>query len=336
MLNRADPARPSRPRAVRRGRRSVAAPDPEPQVAVDEPCALVAAGLDEPLAGTAPETTGWVLIEHDGPWSPDAPGPAELGDVAARLGAHPRVRVQLIRRVRSGTVEDGSGPTAGHEVRLVHAGPDPAARWQRRLRVTDLAELRGLDVGLAALPVAPDLGEPVEHDVWLVCTHGRRDACCSRWGRPVAVALAAALGDRVWETTHTGGHRFAANLVLLPDGVVHAALDPGRALHVVAGHRQGRLHAASLRGRCALDRPAQAAEIAVRGAAGIDARDGLGVVGRERGVGGAHLIDLVAAAGGRWRVVVHDGPTGRPRPVSDGADPKDPGVREVVSVARVG
>ena len=43
----------------------------------------------------------------------------------------------------------------------------------------------------------------------LVCTHGRRDACCAQFGRPTAMALARRYGTAVWETTHVGGDRFA-------------------------------------------------------------------------------------------------------------------------------
>ena len=52
--------------------------------------------------------------------------------------------------------------------------------------------------------------------MWLVCTNGKRDACCARDGLPVARALAALRPDEAWECSHLGGHRFAANVALAP------------------------------------------------------------------------------------------------------------------------
>ena len=57
------------------------------------------------------------------------------------------------------------------------------------------------------------------HAMWLVCTNGKRDACCARDGVPVARALAALRPDEAWECSHLGGHRFAANVALLPEGL---------------------------------------------------------------------------------------------------------------------
>ena len=37
-----------------------------------EACASIARALDEPLPGTAPVATGWVLVEDPGPWGRDA------------------------------------------------------------------------------------------------------------------------------------------------------------------------------------------------------------------------------------------------------------------------
>ena len=75
-------------------------------------------------------------------------------------------------------------------------------------------------VDLAGLAVGkrPDFGEPVAGPLLLVCTHRRRNVCCARLGRPLAAALTRLHGAAVLETTHVGGDRHAANLVILPHG----------------------------------------------------------------------------------------------------------------------
>lgn len=58
----------------------------------------------------------------------------------------------------------------------------------------------------------------------LVCTHGSHDVCCGRFGYPLYEELrqryaAESEGKlRVWRTSHLGGHRFAPNLIDLPEG----------------------------------------------------------------------------------------------------------------------
>ncbi len=65
----------------------------------------------------------------------------------------------------------------------------------------------------------------------LVCTHGRHDVCCAVRGRPVAAALAAAAtGWDVWECSHVGGDRFAANVLLVPSGELFGSLDEATAV----------------------------------------------------------------------------------------------------------
>lgn len=85
----------------------------------------------------------------------------------------------------------------------------------------------------------------------------------------MTVALQAA-GWEVWETTHLGGCRFAANVLALPDGELFGSLDPGSAPTVLAALRDGRLVPAYHRGRFGEPREAQAARHHVMAAVGDD------------------------------------------------------------------
>ncbi|WP_137294013.1 sucrase ferredoxin [Nocardioides dongxiaopingii] len=107
----------------------------------------------------------------------------------------------------------------------------------------------------------PDAGgEPL----LLVCTHGRRDVCCAERGRPVAAALAERWPVETWETTHLGGHRFAATLVAFPSGVVLGRLDPASAVAAVEALRAGRMPLDHARGRAGWPARAQHADLALR------------------------------------------------------------------------
>lgn len=95
----------------------------------------------------------------------------------------------------------------------------------------------------------------------LVCTNGRHDVCCAVRGRPVAAALASRWPEAVWETTHTGGDRFATNAVVLPDGVIYGGLDPGSAVEVVSAHHAGQTERRHVRGYIGLAPPEQATRL---------------------------------------------------------------------------
>jgi hypothetical protein len=64
----------------------------------------------------------------------------------------------------------------------------------------------------------------------VVCTHGRHDACCGKFGYPIYEALrrgyAGPDGLRVWRASHLGGHRFAPTLVEYPEGRYWGRLEP--------------------------------------------------------------------------------------------------------------
>ena len=63
----------------------------------------------------------------------------------------------------------------------------------------------------------------------LVCTHGSRDICCASIGHPTYQELRAAYSTpltRVWQLSHTGGHRLAPNIIDMPSGRYWSRLTP--------------------------------------------------------------------------------------------------------------
>ena len=209
---------------------------------------------------TAPVASrGWLLIEHPGPWAERAVEtelPAPLSDLAVsadRVG----VRVQLIRRPRSHEPASSLDEQAGSAVYAAWTcGPEP---WLRRLSgpVLDSAalDLVGIAEGVAppeAAPAAP---------LYLVCAHARRDRCCGRFGASLARELAARYPARVWETTHLGGHKHAANMALLPHGLYYGPLDLPAALGAIEAYERGEVTAHRYRGRAGRDVAWQEAEL---------------------------------------------------------------------------
>jgi hypothetical protein len=200
------------------------------------------------MLGTAFPAARILLVEQPGPWGErglrdshfGAAAAAELEERAGRQG----VRVQAIRRpgrTPAGTVRRWAfvDTRDGHET--LHWG-----------EYRDPAEL--LD-----LPLDGTAGMPDAAPLYLVCAHSKHDTCCALRGRPVAAALAELRPGRVWESSHMGGDRFAANVLVLPVGYLYGRVLPFAAEEFVSAAEAGEVIGALLRGRIGLPATAQAA-----------------------------------------------------------------------------
>ena len=214
-------------------------------------CSVASQDAGESLAGTAVESVDrWLLLEVTDPWAPKALQTEALPDpVRARLAdwlETPRSRLQLIRR---------PGPP-GKRPRFMMVSSASRRRQVSKLDLDRYEDL--LDVDLDALPA--ETATPM----CLVCVHGRRDRCCALHGSAVFRAIQAR-GVDVWQTSHLGGHRFAACALWLPEGLMYGRLRPEHAEDFVAARRAGEIGELDLfRGRCSYDCPTQAADIFLR------------------------------------------------------------------------
>ena len=206
----------------------------------------------ESSAASAPEASrAWLLIEHPGPWPHEAADAVssplrKAVSAAVDLG----VRVQMIRRPSARGAGAGDAVLAGWT-----AGSQPWLRRGSSAGLPDDLDLEGLAAGR---PVS--FGTPVPEPVFLVCGHAQRNACCARLGGPLAQALAARYPGQVFQTTHVGGHRFAANLVILPHGLYYGPVGLAEATDAIAAYQRGAVTAARYRGRAGQPRPTQEAE----------------------------------------------------------------------------
>ncbi len=155
-------------------------------------------------------------------------------------------------------------------------------RELRRLALDRYDDLLELDLASA--------GDPVDHPLFLVCTHGKHDRCCAKYGRPLYDAVREQVDEEwVWQSTHVGGDRFAGNLVALPDGVYYGRVGAADAWPLLERALGGEIHLSRYRGRSCHSFPVQAAERAVRELTGL------------RGVAEVRLLGI-ARAGGGWAV----------------------------------
>jgi hypothetical protein len=162
------------------------------------------------------------------------------------------------------------------------AGTAPfAPRWELIEREKPWGRDHGIVVPGAKVLLVRRVGEGASDGrKYLVCTNGARDPCCARLGAGVAAALERVRPGQAYESSHHGGHRFAANLLVLPDGLAFGRLDVRSALALVDELDAGRLPLEHFRGRTSSTPEQQAAEILVRRELGLSGLDDLRLVSR--------------------------------------------------------
>ncbi len=267
-------------------------------------CSGVSQESGEPLAGSASTVRAFLLVEAPGPWGVDAVRDSRLpGEVKQRLSeleSRHRIRPLLIRR-------HGGGATGA--TRLFAASAHGERPWVQTCSLGDARELLDLDLDGLGVGHPPGLTQHTE-PLFLVCTHGRHDACCAERGRPLAAALTTAAPDHTWEVSHIGGDRFAANLLVLPHGLYYGRLGPGDAAAFVRTHLAGQLDLEHLRGRSAYPFAVQAAEIYLRRRLGILDIEPLALTKHTRQATETRAVFSVGPGGDgdttrRWEVRVH-------------------------------
>jgi hypothetical protein len=277
-------------------------------------CSAASSARDEPLTATASRVERWLLIEHRGAWGPQSVPSSRMSTTVARAlaqtAAGAGARLLMVRRPH------GVADFPGRQLFVVDSTPGA-----ERIRTRHVST----DVELGTLTWEDEQWSAYDGPLYLICTHGRHDRCCALKGRPVAHALSRVHPERTWECSHVGGDRFAANLVVLPEGLYLGRIAAEQAVAVVADLSAGRLPVGRVRGRSSLPLPTQAAQAVAREALdlwGVQELVPAGQQGVARDTWRVRLaqpdVEVVVrydrAGGGRHRLTC-DAPDDKPVPV---------------------
>jgi hypothetical protein len=241
------------------------APDKQPQS--DFYCSTLSHELGEQLFGTATRADVWLLLQYPYLWGRDALLDSRLPDeIKARLTAYlkviPNARFHFIKQYRTRRVH-----TDGITFYVMVTRPAKPVSYHFQLRhYKDL-----LDIDIAAVVAGdPVFDAQINRDpLYIVCVNGKRDRCCAKFGSRVYQATAYMGEENIWQTTHIGGHRFAATMVCFPHGVCYGRVRPGAARTIINDYRQGRIMLEHYRGRSHDERLVQVADYFLREATGI-------------------------------------------------------------------
>ena len=230
------------------------------------PCSDQSLARDDAMYGTASAGTKWLLLELCGGWghsaflqSPGIIDPA-LGLAIVRRAEAAGMRIAAIRRHGRRSSPRRwrwfvAQSALGEEALYAGEVDDPTD-------YLDLA-LDGSDGTLSTDPLV------------IVCAHGRHDQCCAVRGRGAAAAITAKYPEFTWECSHLGGDRFAATMLVLPEGLCYGRVDSTEADELVRLYLDGRLDDRYLRGRTSLPHAVQAAQHFARQKYGDDRISGL-------------------------------------------------------------
>lgn len=249
--------------------------------AKEPPCSDQSLARHDPMYGTASAGSSWMLFEVCGGWGPSAflQSPAsidpELGRAIVRRVEGARMRIAAIRR-------HGRRPEKPRW-RWFMAQSEPGCEALYRGEVDDPREyldlaLDGSDGALSSDPVVA------------VCAHGKHDQCCAVRGRGATAAIADAYPEFTWECSHLGGDRFAATMLILPEGICYGRVDSTDAAELVRLYLDGRVNNDFLRGRSSLPHPVQAAQYFARHKYGDDRIAGLAPLHVENGDGQTRVV----------------------------------------------
>ena len=254
-------------------------------------CAEISRDSGEELGATASRVDHWLLVEYRGLWGHDALASSGLSDqVKASLreqkAALPHAKLLFIRR-RERRRADG--------ISVFYARSSIGHVDLRGCEVDGYEDL--VDLEFAGF-------EPTAHPLFLVCTHGKHDRCCARYGRPLHDALDEQAEEGwVWQSTHVGGDRFAGNVVVLPEGLYYGRVRTAEAWPLLDEHLNGRIYLDRFRGRSAYPMAVQAADIEIRRVTGLLGLDDLSLEEIERR-GDAWAVRFSTSRGESYEVAV--------------------------------
>lgn len=226
-----------------------------------EPCSDLSRRRDDPMYGTASAGSSWLMLEVCGPWGPSAfmDSPSVLSPVLGRA----IVRRAEAAGMRIAAIRRHGRRSASRRWRWFVAHSRPGGEALHHGELADPSEYLNL-----ALDGSD--GRPADGPLVAVCAHGKHDQCCAVRGRGAVSAIAARHPESTWECSHLGGDRFAATMLILPEGLCYGRVEATDAAHLVSMYLDGRLDNAHLRGRTSLPHVVQAAQYFAREAFGDD------------------------------------------------------------------
>lgn len=259
--------------------------------------------VEERIGGTATSAHSWLALEVPKPWGrkalPESDLPeavkSHLSSAADELDGG---RVLFITR------DDRKSPEQ-FRLYLARSQEQDSTLW--RLEFDSYEQLLELDFAAVMSGQARAGTEVVDQPIFLFCTNGKRDPCCARLGLAAYRTLADEHPEQVWQSSHQGGHRFAGNLIVLPQGVQYGRVEGTNASDIFHAHKQGEIMLPFYRGRTLYAAPVKAAEDYLRREHDLRGIDELRLLRSEEGAAGSFIVRFeIRSRSETWELTVQE------------------------------
>jgi hypothetical protein len=258
-------------------------------------CSELSRGVAEKTFGTASLGAVWLLLEYPHGWGRHA---FEESALSSEVKSHFKQSCAAIKNSRLLFIKTDRGRRDARMslfvVRCRERKP-----FVVRFQLEKYDDARAIDFGAVATNTNLQGGVVTNRPLYLVCTHGRRDKCCAKFGIPLFNSLSEVAGDAVWQASHVGGDRFAANLLCFPHGLFYAHMTGESGRRVAGEYGAGRMALDKFRGRACYAPHVQAAEYFVRAESGVAGVEDLRFLSSELTGETIWRVRFTAATGGR-------------------------------------
>lgn len=218
-------------------------------------CSLAAHRVGENLFATAPYTNRFILIEYNHAWE-------------EKVLENNKAMEQEVKDYLNNNIEKNHFARVflikNHEskvgcIRVFLVNNQQVNPFIKPYIISSYRELLDIDFAHAFEWDSSCVTEPM----YLVCTHGKVDMCCSKFGLPI-LKLLTDYGANVWQCTHVTGDRFAPNVVQVPYGYYYGHLKLEEMLAFYKSLCANEIYFPKYRGRNYNTRHQQAAEYFLR------------------------------------------------------------------------
>ncbi|MGJ7032940.1 sucrase ferredoxin [Niabella hirudinis] len=201
-------------------------------------CSAASRYFKEDIHGSAANYNGFILLEHSDPF-PEKISQAHVDPLfiasLQELAKQKKAKLLLIRNRK----------TDFKTCRLIYVDCIGHRYLTLRSTLADLAAIR-----LEFYINNPDAIWETD-PFFVVCTNGKKDKCCAKFGFPVFKFIEN--HDKavsVFESTHVGGDRFAANAVCMPKGIYYGRVMVEDVDAILEATERELIHYPNYRGLC--------------------------------------------------------------------------------------
>jgi len=224
-------------------------------------CSILTQQSGEPLAGTAPYAEHFVFIS----W----PKKNWQYEALEAKGGFPQGLKKWMREQYkvNGKIKILLASRPGLEKHKADIFIYPGRYYYSTVHPEEILDVLGSHFLHDATP-SFSLGK-LEQDQIFICTHGRHDKCCAKFGQELAdkmryQVLRQKANVEIWESSHIGGHRFAATMIDFPTGRAYGRLTPDAIPNFLESRKQGLVYGSAYRGSVFLKDLEQVAEAQVQ------------------------------------------------------------------------